>query len=301
MNLIHSTTGAVTKDQAHGLRRMFATTRQRFVPLVFNPHVAFGGLAMERLCAAYSERNLHTLVVDAADTARAPQELADVDLSACIEPLSPGVSFVAARGLPMRWLDSRGSTAGFLGAMGRAAPRADMVLVHAGASDLCRLFAGRTPRPVLLADDGGQSLTHAYASMKLIAQRLGVLAFDLLLAADGQPQRMARVADRLASCADRFLGAALGQRAVANPCATDTLDAALRALAGAQLDLAEHCIEARRPLARRSLSSNALAGNALAGNALSSNALAGNALASNTLRSNAPARAALIEIDGHAN
>ena len=26
-------------DQAHGLRQMFAATRQRFVPLVHNPHV----------------------------------------------------------------------------------------------------------------------------------------------------------------------------------------------------------------------------------------------------------------------
>ena len=30
-------------DQAAGLRQLFAAPRQRFVPLVHNPHVAFGG------------------------------------------------------------------------------------------------------------------------------------------------------------------------------------------------------------------------------------------------------------------
>ena len=245
----HRHGASLATDQAQGLRRMFAATRQHFVPLVHNPHVAFGGLALERLCVAYAQRQLHTLVVDAADTAGAPQELANVDLSACIEPLSANVSFIAARGLPMRWLDSRGCTAGFLGAMGEAAPRADVVLLHAGASDLCRLFAGRRPRPVLLADERPDSLTHAYASMKLITQRLGVLAFDLLLAADGPAQQLARVADRLASCADRFLGAALGEWAVASPgCAHDEpADAALLALAAVQLGSPAHCIELRRP------------------------------------------------------
>lgn len=235
-------------DQAHGLRRMFASTQRRFVPLVHNPHVAFGGLALERLCAAYAERQLHTLVVDAADTAGAPQELVQVDLSACIEPLSAQVSFIAARGLPMRWLDSRGSTTGFLTAMAEAAPQAQVVLMHAGASDLCRLFADRAPRPVLIADDSADSLTHAYASMKLITQRLGVLAFDLLLATDAAPQRVQSIVERLANCADRFLGAALGECAVADPGtdASDAVDAALRLLAAAQLDQPDHCIELRR-------------------------------------------------------
>jgi len=232
-----SATTTAPLDQAHGLRRMFAAPRQHFVPLVHNPYVAYGGLAMERLCAAYAERRLRTLVVDAADTASAPHELSSVDLSACIEPLSGTVSFLAARGLPMRWLDSAGATAGFLAALAAAAPKIDVVLVHAGASDLGRLFAGRAPRPVLLAADRPESLTHAYASMKLLTQRLGVMAYDLLLAADGEPRHLTRIAERLADCADRFLGAALGTWAVADPGRADAepLEPALRELAVAQL------------------------------------------------------------------
>ena len=242
-------TSAAPLDQAQGLRQMFAATRQRFVPLVHNPHVAFGGVAMERLCAAFADRQLATLVVDAADTAGAPHEVASVDLSACIEPLSASVSFLAARGLPMRWLDSRGATSGFLSALSAAAPRCDVVLVHASASDLVRLFNGRAPRPLLVASDQSESLTHAYASMKLLSQRLGVMAFDLLLAAPGGPQRMTRIADRLAGCADRFLGAALGEWAAVDPTQVDNapLDLALRRLAAAQIASSDDCIEVRRP------------------------------------------------------
>ena len=166
------------------------------------------------------------------------QELSRVDLAACIEPLSPSTSFLAARGLPMRWLDSHGSTRGFLAALADAAPAADVVLVHAGATDLARLFAGRRPRPVLIGCDRPEGLTHAYASMKLIAQRLGVMAFDFLLAAAADPAHLHRIADRLASCADRFIGAAVGEWAVADPACDDDepIAPALARLAAAQLD-----------------------------------------------------------------
>jgi hypothetical protein len=227
----------VPQDQAHGLRQLFAAAHQRFVPLVQNPHVAFGGVAMERLCAAFGEQRLHTLVVDAADTASSAHELAQVDLSACIEPLSPSVSYLAARGLPMRHLDARGTTGGFLDALAEAAPRADVVVVHAGASDIARLFARRMPRPILQAADAPDSLTHAYASMKLLTQRLGVMSYDLLIAAPGESPRVPRIADRLADCADRFLGAALHDWALADPSVDPDLPLApdLRRLAGDQL------------------------------------------------------------------
>ncbi len=248
-------------DQAHGLRQLFAAQRRRFVPLVHNPHVAFGGVSMERLCAAFAETDLHTLVVDAADTASAAHELAQVDLSACIEPLSASVSYLAARGLPMRYLDARGATSGFLDAVAEAAPRADVVLVHAGASDIARLFARRLPRPILQAADHPESLTHAYASMKLLTQRLGVMAYDLLVAADGASPRVPRIAERLADCADRFLGAALSDWALADPLADDDepLPAELRRLAAAQLrsgddthhDSTSLVPAARAPQARR--------------------------------------------------
>lgn len=206
-------------DQAHGLRQLFGGARQRFVPLVHNPHVGFGGVVMERLCTAFAAEGLRTLVVDAADTASPAHELAPVDLAACIERLSPQVGYLAARGLPMQYLDSRASTAGFLQALGQAAPQADVVLLHAGAADLRRLFTGRAPRPVLMAGLRPDSLTEAYAAMKLLSQRLGPLIYDTVVVGDLSPRRARQTAERLAQCADHFLGAAIGCWAVVDPTA----------------------------------------------------------------------------------
>ncbi len=208
---------AAPPDQAHGLRQLFAGGETRFVPLVHNPQVPSAGAVMERLCSAFAELGLHTLVVDAAETASPPQELATVDLSACVETLSVNVSYLAARGLPMNYLDSRATMVGFLEALRLAAPRADVVLLHASALDLRRIFAGRTPRPVLLASNRPDSLTHAYTSMKQLSQRLGTLAYDLVIAGDVGPRRATGMIDRLAECADHFLGAALRHVAVLDP------------------------------------------------------------------------------------
>lgn len=211
---------AAPRDQAHGLRQLFAGGDPRFVPLVHNPHVPGAGAVMERLCAAFAELRLRTLVVDAADSASPPHALASVDLAACVEPLSPWVSYLAARGLPMQYLDGRATLTGFLEAIRTAAPQADVVLVHAGALDLRRMFIGRTPRPVLLAGARPDSLTHAYTSMKLLSQRLGALAYDLVATGDLSPRRARRMADRLDACGDHFLGAALRDLAVVDPLAS---------------------------------------------------------------------------------
>lgn len=225
------------QDQAHGLRTLFGGARTVFIPLVQNPLVPGAGAVMERLCAAAAERGQRTLVVDAADTASPPHELASVDLSACVETLSPQVMYLAARGLPMRYLDSRATMAGFLDALRSAAPRADVVLVHASASDLRRMFAGRTPSPVLLAGNRPDSLTHAYGSMKLLSQRLGMLAYDLVIAADVGAKQARRMADRLGECGDHFLGAALRHSAVIDPLepARTGLPTALKRLVADQL------------------------------------------------------------------
>ena len=223
-------------DQADGLRRLFGSQRKRYVALAHNPHVAFGGVVIERLTAAFAQRGLHTLVVDAADTAVAPHELARVDLAACVDAISPQVSFLAARGLPMRHVDTRGSASAFLDAVAAAVPRADVVLLHANASDLTRLFHGRTVRPVLMAGRKTESLTEAYAGMKLLTQRLGVIACDLLVAADAGWPHAAMLAERLASCADRFLGTSLHDWASLDPAeALAPPSAALSRLALGQL------------------------------------------------------------------
>lgn len=213
---------AAPRDQAHGLRQLFAGREPRFVPLVHNPQVSGTGVVMERLCAAFTDQGLRTLVVDAADSASLPHALASVDLAACVEPLSDHVSYLAARGLPMQYLDSRATQTAFLEALRTVAPAADVVLLHAGALDLRRMFTGCTPRPMLLAGNRPDSLTHAYTSMKLLSQRLGALAYDLVVAGDVSERRAQRMGDRLAECADHFLGAALRQVVVVDPMAASS-------------------------------------------------------------------------------
>lgn len=215
-------------DQADGLRRLFAHKRVCMVPVVSNPNVAFGGVMLERLCTAFAEHGKHTLVVDASERASEPFEMAAIDLSACIEPLAPQVSYLAARGLPLRHVNAAGSTASFLQAAMQAAPGCDVLLVHASASDLCRLFmrsADTTSvRPLLLADDRPASVTHAFAAMKLLTQRAGLVVHDLLLGAAAHSPRSERIAMQLATCADDFLGAVLRDWVQIDP-ATDAREA----------------------------------------------------------------------------
>jgi len=204
-------------DQAAGLRRMFGASRKRFIALAHNDQVEHSSLVIDRLCDAAAALGLHTLVVDAADSAPAPQEMALIDLPSCIETVSDDVSYLAARGLPIRHVDSQGRCAGFLDALEHAAPQADLVLVHAGTIDLTRLFAHQRMRPLLVGADTPRAMTEAYATLKRLAQRPGWLAHDLLIVADPQGPRTARLGESLAECAERFLGAAIHDCVVIDP------------------------------------------------------------------------------------
>lgn len=200
-------------DQADGLRKLFAHARVRFVPVVSNPHLACGGVMLERLCAAFGAMGKHTLVVDAGENSPSPSEMAMMEMSECVEMLSSQVSYLPARGLPLRFVDTHGSTTDFLHAAAAAAPHAEVLLIHATATDLCRLFAradeGLRTCPLLLADDRPASVTHAYGSMKLLVQRAGLVVHDLLLGAAPSSPRAERIATQLATCADTFLDAVL--------------------------------------------------------------------------------------------
>lgn len=224
-------------DQADGLRRLFPASRTRFVAVAANPAVAFAGLALERLaraCAGPADEPRKVLVVDAARGT--PHEMAPVDLAACIEPMSESLCYLAARGLPMRHVSSHGSCEGFLDAVCEAAPEAGVVIVHADAPELGRLFARRAPRPLLLAADHPSSVTAAYANMKLLAQRYGLMAFDLLLVAAAGSPRTPRIAEQLSATADRFAGAVVREWAAIDPAAQGALPPALCRLAQAHLN-----------------------------------------------------------------
>ncbi|MCU0773353.1 MAG: flagellar biosynthesis protein [Ideonella sp.] len=233
-----STGSAPPEDQADGLRRLFAPVQPRVLPVVSNPHVQRGGMLLERLCSAVAELGLHTLVVDAGERSPGPQELAKVDLASCVETLSRDVSYLAARGLALRYVDAEGSTASLLPALADAAPQAQVLLVHAGATDLARLLAVRAtarpaaaslPRPVLLADDHPASVTHAYAAIKILSQRAGLWVHDLLLGAARTSSRAPVIPGQLARCAEDFLGASIGHWAQVDP-ASPPHSAAPRAL-----------------------------------------------------------------------
>lgn len=208
---------AVPADQADGLRRLFGAQRPRFVAVVANAEMAFSGLVLDRLASACGVAGRRTLMVDAAASAPAPHELVALDLAAGIDALAPGLDYLAARGLPLRHVNSRGSCAGFLQALAEAAPLADVVIVHAEASELGRLFSGRAVRPLLLAADHPATVTQAYVGLKLLAQRHSLMAFDLLLAAAPNTARVPRIAEQLALTADRFVGAALHDWACIDP------------------------------------------------------------------------------------
>ena len=234
-------------DQADGLRRLFphgGGVAQRFIGVAANTEVAFSGLALERLAAACATPERRVLVVDCASPTAQPKELASVDLAACIEPITPHLSYLAARGLPLRHVDARGSCENFLQAVGNAAPAAGVVIVHADAVELGRCFARRELRPLLLAADHPGSVTSAYANLKMLSARHGLMAFDLLLVAAAKSPRTPHIAEQLALTADRFAGAVLHDWAAIDPVVT-TPGPDLVRLATAQLAAGPTTIVAR--------------------------------------------------------
>jgi len=215
-------------DQAHGLRQMFKTQAMHFVPLASNAEVIAGGVVMERLCASFTALGLKTLVVDAGDRARVPNELSAFDLSECIETLSEHVRYMPARGLPLRCVDARGDSGSLIDRLAGAAHGHDVILVHASASELVRIFGqrsrGYSVRPLVFTDGKPAGITQAYAAVKLMAQRASWLSYDLFVCTTQGAMGADRTAKRLAQCADAFLGAAQHAHHCIDPFAPATLD-----------------------------------------------------------------------------
>ena len=226
-------------DQADGLRRLFAGRGRHVLALAANPHVPFSGVVLDRVAAALAAQGREVLVVDAAASAPLPHELARVDLAACIERLAPRVSYLPARGLPLAYVDTRGSAGAFIEALQLAAPVAEVLLLHAEGPDLARLFQRRAVWPMLIGADHPESIKHAYANCKWLARRCGLLSFDLLLAASPSSPRVRGIAASLGGCADTFLGAALRDWALIDPAGDPGAapDDTLQRLLGAQLEV----------------------------------------------------------------
>jgi hypothetical protein len=241
MRDFYTASAAAPQDQADGLRRMFSGRQRRVLPLVANPHVPFCGVVLDRLAAVLAGHGRQVLVVDAALHSPPAHELAILDLTACVERLSSRVSYLAARGLPLAHVDTRGCAGAFIDAVEAAAPQADVILLHAEAAELARLLMHRSARPLLIAADHPESVKHAYAACKLLARRCGLMTYDLLLAAAPGSLRAPGIASTLAHCADGFLGALLHDWALIDPAgeAAAAPDEALARLLAAQLSLEE--------------------------------------------------------------
>jgi flagellar biosynthesis protein FlhG len=84
-------------------------------------------------------------------------------------------------------------------------------------------------------------VTHAYAAMKLLTQRAGLVVHDLLLGAAKHSPRSERIAMQIATCADDFLGAVLRDWVQIDPAcdATEAPTAELRRLVREQLRTAQ--------------------------------------------------------------
>ncbi len=219
-------------DQAAGLRAMFASRRAQLVPVIDNPAVEGGEALIDLLVGAYLDRGLQVLVVDAGARAQPVSELAALNLAACIEPLSPQVGWLEARGLVARHLDHRGSAAGLVERLQDAAPQADVLLLRAPAAELARVLAppqAQATRPILLTDLRQDHLTSAYAGMKWLAERADVRVFGLLVAGQTELPLTQRIARQLGDCAERFLDAALPVWAGLDP--LQRISPALRRLA----------------------------------------------------------------------
>lgn len=239
-------------DQASGLRRLFAPARRRLLPVAANPFLPSVPAVLELLAAALAAQGRQVLLVDAASTAPAPHETALFDLAAGVEQLDAQVSYLAARGVPLAHVDTHGSAAAFVDAAFDAAPSCDVLLLHADPTDLARMLGQRAARPLLLGSDGPESIKQAYACSKLLAQRCGLMTFDLLMAASPRSRRVGAIVERLASCADTFLGAVLHDWAVVDPVGDPRAlqDADLARLLTAQLNLDDGGRPATVPPAR---------------------------------------------------
>jgi flagellar biosynthesis protein FlhG len=207
---------------------MFAARTLQFVPLASNPQVIFGGVVLERLCAAFAAFGFKTLVFDAGERARMPTELSSFDLSEGIETLSAHVKYMPARGLPLKSVDARGDSGALLDVLAAAATNVDVVILHASASELVRVLAARAKgynlRPLVFTDDSPAGLTQAYTAIKLMAQRGPWLSHDLLVCAERDSIRGEHIAKRLAHCADSFLHAAQHSHLQINPMEPATED-----------------------------------------------------------------------------
>lgn len=202
-------------DQAQGLRRRFQRPQLQMLPLVANPHVAGTHRLLDALCRALGRHGLRCLVVDAVpgaggqDRALAQALARGAGLERWIEHVETHVAVLAAD--PAAWCAGadRALLARWSRALQQAAPDTDVVVFHAQAELLSRLFARHEVCPLVLCGDTPDSLTHAYAGIKTLSLQAGLRRQAVLLDLPRHEAQLPAAAVRLARCARDFLGAEL--------------------------------------------------------------------------------------------
>lgn len=196
-------------DQAQGLRRLFEGRGVPVLAVVSNPAVAWSGFLLEHLSEALGSAGRQILLVDASETAPEPGEWTLLDPRWAVDQRCEQFAYLGARGLIHHHLSSARRAGGLLHTLIEAAPWADVVLLHAPATDLMRLLAGQDWRPIVLADTTPAGVMQAYAALKVLG-RNRLSTFDLLLDASAHPVLGPRLAMRLADSASRFLSWPVG-------------------------------------------------------------------------------------------
>ncbi|WKB54480.1 hypothetical protein [Eleftheria terrae] len=200
-------------DQAHGLRRLFAHHTVHLLPVAANPHAASSHVLLEGLCQGLAAQGLHTLVVDAVPSASgrgvdvAAAIARDLDLGQWIDHFDTHTSVLAAGASLSCFAETEGCATLLFEALREAAPSVDVIVFHADAAVLSALFAQKRVRPLVFTGDDAESLKHAYASMKILAQYGGLLDHAVVMDANEQAIGVPPAALRLVRCASDFLGA----------------------------------------------------------------------------------------------
>ena len=178
----------------------------------------FGGVMLERLCTALRRaRRAHAGRRRRRARRRGRRDGADRPRP-CIERLSERVSYLPARGLPIRFVDATGSTARVAAARSPKRRRGLTSSSSTPARPSCagcsraprRHAATRPPCPLVLADDRPRQRHPCLCGDEAAWRSAPACAVhDLLLGAAPQSPRAERIASQMASCADSFFGAVL--------------------------------------------------------------------------------------------
>ncbi len=207
------------RDQAWGLRQLFKRRHLRLLPVMVDvgdlQHCAF----VANLAAALTRIGRQTVLLDGERALIAPAlglkarydllhaltgetSLQDVTMRA-----AEGFWVVPAARALGRLSREGGAVESLLTGFGQLSEPIDTVLLCAGATTLAPLIAHQGKETALICGTGPQEVAAAYARMKTLRTDFGFTEFRAIYHRASSPADAAACHERLASAAERFLGA----------------------------------------------------------------------------------------------